>query len=103
MERPVSLAAIPLRAIAPGKHAPSLPRGDSTPWRSAAAPQAVGFASDAAAGRALDRAATPAAGAARLERRAAVRTSSRLQISRRNRLIARLEAEHGPESLARSG
>jgi len=30
-------------------------------------------------------------------------TSSRLEIARRNRLIARLEAEHGSESLGRSG
>jgi uncharacterized membrane protein YbhN (UPF0104 family) len=30
-------------------------------------------------------------------------TSSRLEIARRNRLMARLAAEHGPESLARTG
>jgi hypothetical protein len=35
LERPVSIAATPLRAIAPGKHEPILPREDSTPWRSA--------------------------------------------------------------------
>lgn len=34
---------------------------------------------------------------------AAAHTSSRLEISRRNRLMARLTAEHGPESPARSG
>jgi hypothetical protein len=34
---------------------------------------------------------------------AASHTSSRLEIARRNRLIARLEAEHGPESPVRSG
>jgi uncharacterized membrane protein YbhN (UPF0104 family) len=34
---------------------------------------------------------------------AAAHTSSRLEISRRNRLIARLAAQHGPESPARSG
>ncbi len=33
----------------------------------------------------------------------AAHTSSRLEIARRNRLIARLEAEHGPESLTRTG
>lgn len=33
----------------------------------------------------------------------AAHTTSRLDIARRNRLIARLEAEHGPESLTRTG
>src|SRR5690606_41477987 len=34
---------------------------------------------------------------------AAGHTSCRLEIARRNRLMARLEAQHGAESLARSG
>jgi hypothetical protein len=34
---------------------------------------------------------------------AAGHTANRFSIAKRNRLIARLEAEHGAESLARSG
>jgi hypothetical protein len=34
---------------------------------------------------------------------AAGHTSSRLEIARRNRMMARLEAEHGSESPMRSG